>query len=91
MMHQMIRDMGREIIRQESPDLGRRSRLWHRDAFDVIREKIVSDFILFYLFLVCMFLILSYYYFLKKFPFLNKSFYRVPKELSASPLTYKGC
>ncbi|XWS65098.1 hypothetical protein CRYUN_Cryun05aG0061700 [Craigia yunnanensis] len=42
MMHQMVRDMGKEIIRQESPDLGRRSRLWHRDAFDVIREKIGS-------------------------------------------------
>ncbi|KAK8564336.1 hypothetical protein V6N12_036462 [Hibiscus sabdariffa] len=39
MMHQMIRDMGREIIRQESPDVGERSRLWHKDAFDVIREK----------------------------------------------------
>ncbi|XVF30434.1 hypothetical protein REPUB_Repub16aG0057100 [Reevesia pubescens] len=39
MMHQMVRDMGREIIRQESPDLGKRSRLWHRDALDVIREK----------------------------------------------------
>ncbi|KAK8564339.1 hypothetical protein V6N12_036465 [Hibiscus sabdariffa] len=39
MMHQMIRDMGREIIRQESPDVGERSRVWHKDAFDVIREK----------------------------------------------------
>ncbi|KAK8561237.1 hypothetical protein V6N12_048311 [Hibiscus sabdariffa] len=39
MMHQMIRDMGREIIRQESPDIGERSRLWHKDALDVIREK----------------------------------------------------
>ncbi|KAE8705466.1 TMV resistance protein N [Hibiscus syriacus] len=38
-MHQMIRDMGREIIRQESPDIGERSRLWHKDAFNVIREK----------------------------------------------------
>ncbi|XWS57343.1 hypothetical protein CRYUN_Cryun09bG0166300 [Craigia yunnanensis] len=42
MMHQMVRDMGREIIRQESSNLGKRSRLWHRDAFDVIREKIGS-------------------------------------------------
>ncbi|KAK8714402.1 hypothetical protein V6N13_149594 [Hibiscus sabdariffa] len=39
MMHQMIRDMGREIIRQESSDVGERSRLWHKDAFVVIREK----------------------------------------------------
>ncbi|XP_052881859.1 disease resistance protein RPV1-like [Gossypium arboreum] len=42
MMHQMIRDMGREIIRQESFDIGKRSRLWHKNAFDVIREKIGS-------------------------------------------------
>ncbi|XVE80844.1 hypothetical protein DITRI_Ditri15bG0013300 [Diplodiscus trichospermus] len=42
MMHQLVQDMGREIIRQESPDLGKRSRLWHKDAFDVIREKIGS-------------------------------------------------
>ncbi|TYG77561.1 hypothetical protein ES288_D03G204400v1 [Gossypium darwinii] len=41
-MHQMIRDMGREIIRQESSDIGKRSRLWHKNAFDVIREKIGS-------------------------------------------------
>ncbi|KAK8480320.1 hypothetical protein V6N11_000012 [Hibiscus sabdariffa] len=32
-------DMGREIIRQESSDVGERSRLWHKDAFVVIREK----------------------------------------------------
>ncbi|XP_022743332.1 TMV resistance protein N-like isoform X1 [Durio zibethinus] len=42
MMHQMVRDMGKEIIRQESPDPGKRSRLWDKDAFDVIREKIGS-------------------------------------------------
>ncbi|XWS65184.1 hypothetical protein CRYUN_Cryun05aG0070100 [Craigia yunnanensis] len=41
-MHQMVRDRGREIIRQESLDLGKRSRLWHKEAFDVIREKIGS-------------------------------------------------
>ncbi|TYI91339.1 hypothetical protein E1A91_D03G185200v1, partial [Gossypium mustelinum] len=34
MMHQMIRDMGQEIIRQESSDIGKRSRLWHKNAFD---------------------------------------------------------
>ncbi|KAK8665255.1 hypothetical protein V6N13_005427 [Hibiscus sabdariffa] len=45
MMHQMIRDMGREIIRQESPDVGERSRLWHKDAFNVIREKTGSRII----------------------------------------------
>ncbi|TYJ41355.1 hypothetical protein E1A91_A03G015500v1 [Gossypium mustelinum] len=42
MMHQKVRDMGREIIRQESSDIGKRSRLWHKDAFDVIKEKIGS-------------------------------------------------
>ncbi|EOY10035.1 TMV resistance protein N [Theobroma cacao] len=40
MMHQMIREIGRNIIRQESPNLGKRSRLWHKDAFDALREKI---------------------------------------------------
>ncbi|XP_017976510.1 PREDICTED: TMV resistance protein N-like [Theobroma cacao] len=40
MMHQMIRDTGRNIIRQESSDLGKRSMLWHKDAFDALREKI---------------------------------------------------
>ncbi|CAK9177691.1 unnamed protein product [Ilex paraguariensis] len=40
MMHQLLRDMGREIIRQESPkEPGKRSRLWcHKDSFDVLRE-----------------------------------------------------
>ncbi|XP_028100088.1 disease resistance protein RML1A-like [Camellia sinensis] len=41
MMHQLLRDMGREIIRHESPrEPGKRSRLWHRkDSFNVLREK----------------------------------------------------
>ncbi|PRQ57442.1 putative TIR domain, P-loop containing nucleoside triphosphate hydrolase [Rosa chinensis] len=39
-MHQMIRDMGREIVRQESKYPEKRSRLWHhRDSFNVLREK----------------------------------------------------
>ncbi|XP_059631372.1 disease resistance protein RPV1-like [Cornus florida] len=40
-MHQLLQDMGREIIRQESPkDPGKRSRLWHRkDALSVLNEK----------------------------------------------------
>ncbi|XVE90479.1 hypothetical protein DITRI_Ditri20bG0081100 [Diplodiscus trichospermus] len=42
-MHQMLRDMGREIIRQESLDPGKRSRLWHKEALDVIREKNGSE------------------------------------------------
>ncbi|KAM1027777.1 hypothetical protein FF1_040473 [Malus domestica] len=39
-MHQMIRDMGREIVRQESKELEKRSRLWnHKDSLNVLREK----------------------------------------------------
>ncbi|TQD97613.1 hypothetical protein C1H46_016787 [Malus baccata] len=39
-MHDMIRDMGREIVRHESEELGKRSRLWrHKDSFEVLREK----------------------------------------------------
>ncbi|KAM0976794.1 hypothetical protein ACFX1X_019975 [Malus domestica] len=31
--------MGRAIIREESPeDPGRRTRLWHKDAFNVLRK-----------------------------------------------------
>ncbi|CAL5401805.1 unnamed protein product [Camellia sinensis] len=41
MMHRLLRDMGREIVRQESPkELGKCSRLWHnKDSFDVLRDK----------------------------------------------------
>ncbi|XP_052210521.1 disease resistance protein RPV1-like [Diospyros lotus] len=41
-MHQMIQEMGREIVRQESPKaLGERGRLWnHEDSFNVLREKL---------------------------------------------------
>ncbi|BFG21645.1 hypothetical protein CerSpe_079190 [Prunus speciosa] len=39
-MHKMIRDMGREIVRQESKELEKRSRLWHhKDSLSVLREK----------------------------------------------------
>lgn len=40
-MHQILKDMGREIVRQESPsDLGKRSRLWWaKDSIDVLTEK----------------------------------------------------
>ncbi|CAL2241118.1 unnamed protein product [Prunus armeniaca] len=39
-MHQMTRDMGREIVRLESKELEKRSRLWHhKDSFSVLREK----------------------------------------------------
>ncbi|KAB2595311.1 protein suppressor of npr1-1 [Pyrus ussuriensis x Pyrus communis] len=39
-MHDLIRDMGREIVRHESEESGKRSRLWrHKDSFEVLREK----------------------------------------------------
>ncbi|CAN6702778.1 unnamed protein product [Malus baccata var. baccata] len=40
-MHDLIRDMGREIVRAESPvELGKRSRLWHsEDAKRVLRNE----------------------------------------------------
>ncbi|KAB2620585.1 protein suppressor of npr1-1 [Pyrus ussuriensis x Pyrus communis] len=39
-MHDMIRDMGREIVRHESEESGKRTRLWrHKDSFEVLREK----------------------------------------------------
>ncbi|VVA21175.1 PREDICTED: TMV resistance N [Prunus dulcis] len=38
-VHQLLRDMGRAIIREESPeDPGKRSRVWHKDASDVLRK-----------------------------------------------------
>jgi hypothetical protein len=42
-MHDLIRDMGREIIREKSPNLpGERSRLWfHEDVLNVLRRHTV--------------------------------------------------
>jgi hypothetical protein len=42
-MHDMIRDMGREIVRKKSPnDLGKRSRLWfHEDVLNVLNKHMV--------------------------------------------------
>ncbi|CAN4110797.1 unnamed protein product [Withania somnifera] len=44
-MHQMLLDMGREIVRQESPKKpGRRTRLWHyKDSLNVLRENMSSE------------------------------------------------
>lgn len=41
LMHQLLREMGREIIRQQSrKQPGKRSRLWyHEDVFNVLRDK----------------------------------------------------
>ncbi|CAN6679008.1 unnamed protein product [Malus baccata var. baccata] len=38
-MHQLLQDMGRAIIRKESPeDPGKRTRLWHKDAINVLSK-----------------------------------------------------
>ncbi|KDP27358.1 hypothetical protein JCGZ_20182 [Jatropha curcas] len=46
MMHQLLRDMGRETVRQESPeDPGKLSRLWrHKDALSVLRKNTVQGY-----------------------------------------------
>ncbi|XP_058725495.1 disease resistance protein RUN1-like [Vicia villosa] len=43
-LHDLIEDMGKEVVRQESPkELGERSRLWHYDdIIQVLKEKTVS-------------------------------------------------
>ncbi|KAG5514365.1 hypothetical protein RHGRI_035691 [Rhododendron griersonianum] len=45
LIHDLLRDMGREIVRQESvKDLGRRSRLWyHEDALGVLGDGTVNS------------------------------------------------
>ena len=42
-MHDLIRDMGREIVHRKSPNLpGKRSRLWfHKDVLDVLNKHLV--------------------------------------------------
>ncbi|KAF5468395.1 hypothetical protein F2P56_012547, partial [Juglans regia] len=43
-MHDLIRDMGREIVRQESRHPGKRSRLWsHEDALKVLKYHTGSE------------------------------------------------
>jgi Cdc6-like AAA superfamily ATPase len=46
-MHDLIRDMGREIVRERSPnDLGKRSRLWfHEDVLHVLNNQMVRSII----------------------------------------------
>jgi hypothetical protein len=43
MMHDLIRDMGREVVREISPkNAGKRSRLWfHEDVLDVLNKHLV--------------------------------------------------
>ncbi|XP_059665316.1 disease resistance protein RUN1-like [Cornus florida] len=44
-MHDLIQEMGKEIVRQESPDEpGKRSRLWfHEDVYKVLKENTVTE------------------------------------------------
>ncbi|XP_062024403.1 disease resistance protein RUN1-like [Rosa rugosa] len=43
-MHDLIEDMGKEIVRQESPEIGKRSRLWlHEDVSEVLEENKGTD------------------------------------------------
>jgi hypothetical protein len=49
-MHDLIRDMAREIVRKKSRShLGKRSRLWfHEDVVNVLSKQTVRDFLFFY-------------------------------------------
>ncbi|PHT63696.1 hypothetical protein T459_32518 [Capsicum annuum] len=44
-MHELVRDMGRDIVRREAPvDPGKRTRLWHHtDSYSVLTGKTVSN------------------------------------------------
>jgi N-acetylmuramoyl-L-alanine amidase CwlA len=46
-MHDMLRDMGRQIIYEESPtDPEKRSRLWrHEEVYDILAKRKVISFI----------------------------------------------
>jgi len=44
-MHELLREMGWEIVRRESPENhGERSRIWrHGDSFKILRKKNVRS------------------------------------------------
>ncbi|XP_062007490.1 disease resistance protein Roq1-like [Rosa rugosa] len=43
-MHDLIEDMGKEIVRQESPEIGKRSRLWlYENVREVLEENTGTD------------------------------------------------
>jgi hypothetical protein len=53
-MHDLLRDMGREIVRKEFPQvLGKCSRLWlHKDALDILaKHEVRTSFFIFFIFL----------------------------------------
>ena len=46
-MHDLLRDMGRDIVRQESCEPGKRSRLWHYEDIDnVLKNNTVRGYLL---------------------------------------------
>ena len=46
-MHDLVRDMGRNIVRQESCEPGKRSRLWHYEDIDnVLKNNTVRGYLL---------------------------------------------
>ena len=55
-MHNLVEDMGKEIVRKESPkDPGKRSRLWlHEDIIQVLEDNTVSELVI--LIFVCLFI-----------------------------------
>ncbi|BAT80799.1 hypothetical protein VIGAN_03040900, partial [Vigna angularis var. angularis] len=43
-MHDLIQDMGRQIVRQEAPNPGERSRIWdYEDVIEILNEDYGSD------------------------------------------------
>lgn len=58
-MHDQLRDLGREIVRSEDSDIGKRSRLWiHGEALTVPRRKAVNNSIQIFVFFSFLFLCL---------------------------------
>ena len=46
-MHDLVEDMGRDVVRQESPEPGERSRLWlYKDIDHVLKNNTVSSYLL---------------------------------------------
>jgi adenylate kinase family enzyme len=57
-MHDLLRDMGREIVREEFPKIpGKCSRLWlHKDALDILAKHEVRTSLIFF---ICIFIFLK--------------------------------
>ena len=58
-MHDLLQDMGREVVRQESSDPSERSRLWfHKDVRGVLEDDTVRSYIkILFQFYICFFLL----------------------------------